>query len=55
MQQKLDMEKKQILESCYENVMGVLKTNKKLFDKVLETLMKKGTDAGEEFIKLVKK
>ena len=54
MEQKLDAEKKKVLDSCYENVKGVLKTNKKMFDKVLDVLMEKGTITGEEFTKLVK-
>ena len=54
MQQKLDAEKKKVLDSCYENVKNVLKTNKSMFDKVLDTLMKKGTITGEEFTELVK-
>lgn len=54
MEQKLDAEKKKLLDSCYENVKGVLKTNKKMFDKVLDVLMEKGTITGEEFTKLVK-
>ena len=54
MEQKLDTEKKKVLDSCYENVKGVLKTNKKMFDKVLDVLMEKGTITGEEFTKLVK-
>lgn len=54
MEQKLDAEKKKVLDSCYENVKGVLKTNKKMVDKVLDVLMEKGTITGEEFTKLVK-
>ena len=54
MQQKLDAEKKKVLDSCYENVKKVLQTNRKMFDKVLDTLMKKGTITGEEFTELVK-
>ena len=54
MEQKLDAEKKKVLDSCYENVKGVLKTNKKMFGKVLDVLMEKGTITGEEFTKLVK-
>ena len=54
MQQKLDAEKKKVLDSCYENVKYVLKNNKNMFDKVLDTLMKKGTITGEEFTELVK-
>ena len=37
-----------------ENVKKVLQTNRKMFDKVLDTLMKKGTITGEEFTELVK-
>ena len=54
MQQKLDQEKKETLDSCYENVKNVIKTNKRMFDKVLDVLMEKGTLTGEEFVKLVK-
>ena len=54
MQQKLDQEKKETLDSCYENVKNVIKTNKEMFDKVLDVLMEKGTLTGEEFVKLVK-
>ena len=54
MQQKLDIEKKKTLDSCYENVKKVLQTNKTMFEKVLDTLMKKGTITGEEFAELVK-
>ena len=54
MQQKLDIEKKKTLDSCYENVKKVLQTNKSMFEKVLDTLMKKGTITGEEFSELVK-
>ena len=53
-QQKLDQEKKETLDSCYENVKNVIKTNKEMFDKVLDVLMEKGTLTGEEFVKLVK-
>lgn len=55
MQQKLDQEKKATLDSCYENVKNVIKTNKKMFDKVLDVLMEKGTLTGEEFVELVKR
>ena len=54
MQQKLDQEKKETLDTCYENVKNVIKTNKEMFDKVLDVLMEKGTLTGEEFVKLVK-
>ena len=54
MTQKLDDEKKKILDDCYANVKKVLQTNKKMFDKVLNELMKKGTLTGEEFVDLVK-
>ena len=54
MQQKLDAEKKKVLESCYENVLNVLKNNKKMFENVLDTLMKKGTITGQEFLELLK-
>ena len=54
MQQKLDQEKKETLDLCYENVKNVIKTNKRMFDKVLDVLMEKGTLTGEEFVKLVK-
>lgn len=51
--QKLDEEKKEILDSCYENVKKVLQDNKKMFDKVLKELMNKGTITGDEFVKLL--
>lgn len=54
MTQKLDNEKKKILEDCYANVKKVLQDNKKMFDKVLKSLMEKGTITGEEFVKLIK-
>ena len=54
MQQKLDIEKKKTLDSCYENVKKVLQTNRSMFEKVLDTLMQKGTITGEEFSELVK-
>ena len=54
MTQKLDAEKKKIFDDCYENVKKVLQTNRKMFDKVLNELMKKGTLTGEEFVSLVK-
>ena len=41
MQQKLDQEKKETLDTCYENVKNVIKTNKEMFDKVLDVLMEK--------------
>lgn len=52
--QKLDAEKKKTFDDCYENVKKVLQTNRKMFDKVLNELMKKGTLTGEEFVNLVK-
>ena len=54
MTQKLDAEKKKTFDACYENVKKVLQDNRKMFDKVLNELMKKGTLTGEEFVNLVK-
>jgi len=54
MTQKLDAEKKKTFDDCYENVKKVLQTNRKMFDKVLNELMKKGTLTGEEFVNLIK-
>lgn len=54
MTQKLDEEKKKILDSCYENVKKVLQDNRKMFDKVLKELMDKGTITGDEFVELLK-
>ena len=54
MTQKLDEEKKKILDSCYENVKKVLQDNRKMFDKVLKELMDKGTITGDEFVELIK-
>lgn len=55
MTQKLDIEVKKTMDSCYENVKKVIIDNKKMFDKVLDTLMEKGTITGEEFVKILKK
>ena len=55
MTQKLDAEAKKTMDSCYENVKKVIIDNKKMFDKVLDTLMEKGTITGEEFVKIIKK
>ena len=54
MMQKLDIEKKILLDSCYQNVLKVLKEHEFIFNKVLETLMEKGTMTGEEFVDLIK-
>lgn len=54
MTQKLDAEKKKTFDACYENVKKVLQDNRKMFDKVLNELMEKGTLTGEEFVNLVK-
>ena len=48
------MREKKILDDCYNNVKKVLQTNKKMFDKVLNELMKKGTLTGEAFVDLIK-
>lgn len=55
MAQKLDNEKKKTMDACYENVKKVIQDHKKMFDKVLNTLMEKGTMTGEEFVKALKK
>ena len=54
-QERLDAEKKKTLDSCYENVKKVIIDHKKMFDKVLDALMEKGTMTGEEFVKVLKK
>ena len=55
MTQKLDAEAKKTMDSCYENVKKVIIDHKKMFDKVLDALMEKGTMTGEEFVKVLKK
>ncbi|MBR3891380.1 MAG: AAA family ATPase [Bacilli bacterium] len=54
MLQKLDIEKRNVLESCYQNVLRVLKENEYMFNKILGVLMEKGTLTGEEFVALIK-
>ena len=54
MLQKLDNEMKETLDSCYANVSNVLKNNMGMFDKVLNTLMEKGTLTGEQFVEVLK-
>lgn len=54
MLQKLDNEMKETLDSCYANVSNVLKNNMGMFDKVLNTLMEKGTLTGDQFVEVLK-
>ena len=54
MLQKLDIEKRNILESFYQNDLRVLKENEYMFNKILGVLMEKGTLTGEEFVALIK-
>ena len=54
MSQKLDEEKKKILDECYKETMKMLEEHRELFDKVINVLMEKGTMSGEEFLKVVK-
>ena len=53
MKHDLEKEKKEILDACYDNVKCVLEDNRKMFDKVLKVLMKKGTMSGDEFVELI--
>ena len=55
MLQKLDFEKKEILDNCYQNVMRVLNENIHLFNDILDVLMEKGTLTGEEFVEIIKR
>ena len=55
MQEKVDGEMKTIIDSCYKKAEEILRKNKKLLDKVVETLLIKETLDKDEFEKIVGK
>jgi cell division protease FtsH len=51
--EKVDVEVKKILDSCYESSLHLIKTNRKLLDKVSEALLKDETLDRDQFEKIV--
>jgi len=54
-QEKIDNEVNKIIEGCYKNSEEILKKNKKLLDKIVESLLIKETLDKDEFEKIVGK
>jgi cell division protease FtsH len=55
MQEKIDNEIKNIVDSCYKEATSIIKKKRKTLDKVGETLLKKETLGKEDFEKIVGK
>lgn len=52
--QKIDEEKKAVLDKCYEETKELINKNTNLFYKCLDYLIEKGTISGEELLDLLK-
>ena len=52
--QKIDEEKKNVLDKCYEETKELINKNTNLFYKCLDYLIEKGTISGEELLDLLK-
>lgn len=55
MQEKIDLEVKKIVDSCYQESISVIKRHQKTLDKVVEALLKKETLDREDFEKITGK
>lgn len=55
MQEKVDMEIKAIMDKAYSQAVAMIKSERKMLDKVSEALLKKETLEREDFEKIVGK
>jgi len=55
LQEKVDLEIKKIIDSCYVESKKIVKSRRKLLDNVVEVLLKKETMDREDFEKIVGK
>jgi cell division protease FtsH len=53
MQEKVDSEIKNIVDSCYKDAISIIKKRRKTLDKVGEALLKKETLDRDDFEKIV--
>jgi len=55
MQEKIDLEVKKIVDSCYQDALSIVKKHRKTLDKVVEALLKKETLDRDDFEKITGK
>ncbi len=55
MQERIDLEVKKIVDSCYQEAVSITKKHRKILDKVVEALLKKETLGRNAFEKIVGK
>jgi len=55
MQERIDLEVKKIVDSCYQESISIIKKQRKTLDKVAETLLKKETLGRDDFEKITGK
>jgi cell division protease FtsH len=55
MQEKVDLEVKKIVDSCYEKALALVRKSRKTLDKIVEKLLDKETIDREEFETIVGK